>query len=445
LGFLASAAPAQQSVLESTQQSPLGAPVVVGFYRDGDNNLDAAEGPLAPAVRKVTAENPNLQVVACDTTSLNGGGLKTYNYLAQSGEISNVADSPPINMADPNNLAAFVYQTLDEGRKTGAKQTWLYFTDHGAGDAGGLFVTAPDGTTSHMTVDQLASAIERGQALYAQRHPEDAQRQITGVVFHECFELTVAVASALSRVGVHYMAASPETTITPGVPAAVAGDIARYANNPQAMAIAIVTHVLTTRYREHGLVYGPTAAYDVLDISRSNMMQIDQAEKNFNDIVLAMLPQHYTAIKSRLMADARRVPGMQRDDPTAIVPWRSDRPAIALYEEFAKDTQLPEPIREAAASAAKAIQQTVIAHGETNGAVGFGANYRGRMGAINDSAVGPTTRFPTTPLLIDPLVGQDISETANDYAWTSDRNRLEAALLLQHNATSKTATSASAS
>lgn len=48
-------------------------------------------------------------------------------------------------------------------------------------------------------------------ALHAKEHPEDAGRTIDGVVANQCLMSTMGFADALSRVGVRWLAASPET------------------------------------------------------------------------------------------------------------------------------------------------------------------------------------------------------------------------------------------
>jgi hypothetical protein len=62
-----------------------------------------------------------------------------------------------------------------------------------------------------MSMPDMAKAIADGIALHRKEHPEDANRTVDGVVANQCLMSTMGFADALSRVGVKYLAASPET------------------------------------------------------------------------------------------------------------------------------------------------------------------------------------------------------------------------------------------
>jgi len=65
-----------------------------------------------------------------------------------------------------------------------------------------------------MSIPDMAKAIADGVALHAEEHPEDAGRTVDGVVANQCLMDTMGFADALSRVGVKYLAAFPETGLT---------------------------------------------------------------------------------------------------------------------------------------------------------------------------------------------------------------------------------------
>ena len=90
------------------------------------------------------------------------------------------------------------------------------------------------------------------------------------------------------------------------------------------------------------------------------------------------------------------------------MPWRADRPAIALYDTFSQDGRLSAPVRDAAAKARDAIASTVMAHRETDGYAPFGnSDY--------SDAAGPTVHFPVNPKQVDPWAAGGISETNNAF------------------------------
>jgi len=396
--------------------------LVLGEYRVGgyhqSSSVDQAESELDQQALSVTARDPSILFYTEETTkwpmgdmTLSGAGtsMQTYTYVTRQGKVDGFQASAARDMSKRQELADFVAHTLDLAQAQNAPQVWIELTDHGAGLAGGLFTEK-----SHMSAADIAGAIADGIAEHAQRHPEDAGRRVDGVLGHMCFELTVANAALFSRVGVRYFAASPETTIAPGIPSWVALAIARNQSDPTAMARAVVAIVMAQRYTHAGVTYAPAAAFDVLDISPDKMDAVQQAETAFNLQLIGTLRQQ-SSLRRVILQDINAVPGMQRDEPTALVPWHADRPAIELYTRIAADRRLPVELRQAADTARAAVAQTILWHAEMGkNPVGFGAmGYR--------DAVGPTTNFPGTPGQIDPL-NPTISAQQNPYqviTWRS--------------------------
>jgi len=175
-------------------------------------------------------------------------------------------------MASPQNLAAFVARTLDEAQKNGAKQTWIELSHHGAGDGGGL---QADSSGEIMSIDGIAGAITRGIAMHAAAHPEDAGRNIDGLVANQCLMSSLGFADDLSHAGVKYLAASPETMLSPGTPSTVAHAIAQHTEDAGAMAAAVVKNVMHYQYGTGGDHWGPAACFDVLDLSPTKWAMLE--------------------------------------------------------------------------------------------------------------------------------------------------------------------------
>jgi hypothetical protein len=216
---------------------------------------------------------------------------------------------------------------------------------------------------------------------------------------------TVAFSSALSNAGVKYLAASPETMLAPGVPTSVAHDIAAHASDPVKMAKAIVATTMNKTYgtREDG--FAPAAAFDVIDLDPAKMKTVRDSVTAL-DSALIDAAQHRTQ-RAAIREDARAIDGMVRFPEGKSMPWRADRPAIALYDTFAQDGRLDTSVRTAAANARDAIASTVLAHRESDDFAPFNdADY--------SNAYGPTIHFPVTPKQIDSWAPQ-ISETDNDF------------------------------
>ena len=102
--------------------------------------------------------------------------------------------------------------------------------------------------------------------------------------------------------------------------------------------------------------------------------------------------------RAAIREDARAIDGMVRFLEGKQLPWRADRPAIALYETLAQDGRLPSDVR-------NAIAATVLAHRETD-------DYAPFDDADYSNAYGPTVHFPIGRNHIDPWAPQ-MSETDN--------------------------------
>ncbi|MDP9018275.1 MAG: hypothetical protein M3N19_08135, partial [Candidatus Eremiobacteraeota bacterium] len=310
------------------------------------------------------------------------------------------------NMASPDNLARFVAHTLDEAQKNGAKQTWIELSDHGAGDGGGLQANS---TGSIMSIDGMAAAIAKGVIMHAQAHPEDAGRKVDGIAANQCLMSSLGFADELSHAGVRFLAASPETMLSPGTPTAVADAIAQHIDDPGSMASTVVNTVMDYQYRAGGQSWGPAAAFDVLDLNAAKWNTVEQTVKNLNDAI-GRAPRDEA---DTLRRDAATVPGMVRfPEATPDMPWHADRPAIALYNAIAADAHLDANLRDAATQASAAVASTVLAHRESHNFAPFGD-------ACYADAAGPTTHFPINPGQVDPWA-PGVSETHNAFYKTVD-------------------------
>ncbi|MFN2449150.1 MAG: hypothetical protein ABR508_05065 [Candidatus Baltobacteraceae bacterium] len=384
--------------------------VEFGIYRDGDNNLDDSQSEVLDQAEQVSAQDRSVQFTVEDSTYNNdeaGGGLTTQRYTVQDG-----SDAPfnpnarGIDMALEKNLARFVARTLDNAQSARAKQTWIDLVDHGAGDGGGLEADSFGKTI--MTMPQMAQAIEDGVKMHAQAHPEDAGRSVDGVVANQCLMASLGFADALSHAGVKWLAASPETMVSPGVPSDVAHAIAAHTSDEHAMASAVVNDVMDYRYGIGRFSYSPAAAFDVLDVGRSTVAPVEQSVKALNDAIAADGAQ-----AARIRSDAAHVRGMARiPDATPDMPWHADRPAIAVYDSLAKDAKLDATVRTAAAKAETAVRGMVLAHGESRSFAPFG-------GTSYSDAAGPTVHFPVNSAQVDPWAPR-VSETQNRFFAETD-------------------------
>ncbi|HTV93971.1 MAG TPA: hypothetical protein VMG98_14785, partial [Verrucomicrobiae bacterium] len=358
-----------------------------GIYRDGDNNLDMSQSLAIAQALESSRTDSAVEYTVEDTTGLRvddgdvvDGRKRTDEFTIADGEVGDSRTGKARNMASESNLAAFVARTLDDAQKSGAKQAWIDLVDHGGGDGGGLETH----TGAVMSMPDMAKAVADGIAMHAKEHPEDAGRTIDGVVANQCLMSTLGFADALSRAGVKYLAASPETMLSPGVPTGVADAIAKNVEDPSAMATGIVDTVMRTRFQTpYGESFGTAAAFNVLDCSPGKIANAEAAIKTFNDAVA-----NDAADRTDIRRDVASVDGMVRfEDATPDMPWHADRPAIALYSAIASDARLPAQLRADARSAAQATRALVMAHKESRSFGPFdGSSYA--------DAAGPTVHAP---------------------------------------------------
>ena len=184
------------------------------------------------------------------------------------------------------------------------------------------------------------------------------------------------------------------------------------------MARDVVDTVMHTKFHVDGENFGPAAAFDVLDLDPTKMNDAVAAIKTLNDAIAA--PSNDVATKHALREDVKSVEGMVRfPEATPDMPWHADRPAIAVYNAIAGDGRLPDAVRADARTAATAIENLILAHGESRDFGPFGSNYR--------DAVGPTIHEPVTGRQIDPWAPA-ISETHNRFFDETDAAAAERVL-----------------
>ncbi len=393
--------------MESVRQ-PAQRIVEFGIYRDGDNNLDESQGVTLRQALQTSVKDSRVEYTVEDTTSVGTGRLRTDSFTIADGGVGQAQIDAPHDMASEKNLAQFVAHVLDNAQASGVSQTWIELTDHGAGDGGGL---EADSAHQIMPMPKIAQAIADGMKIHAQEHPEDAGRKVDGVVANQCLMASLGFADALSHVGVKFLAASPETMVSPGVPSDVADAVAKHPGDARAMGNAIVNDVMRQKYGAGGETWGPAAAFDVLDLDGSKMRGIEDSVKNLNDEIAAR-KTHKSEIAA-IRADAKAVRGMVRfPDATAAMPWHADRPAIALYDTLASDGRLDASLRQAARDASTAVKSIVVAHKESGSFEPFG-------GSGYKDAAGPTVHFPVNAAQVDPWAPK-VSETNNRFFDETD-------------------------
>ena len=393
--------------MDVTPVSPAAAnPVVFGVYRDGDNNLDAEQKRNVTDFIKTTAGNPHLKVIAEDTTAeprspFGEGDLRTESSVIQGGTQHVVRVTRPEDMSDRTTLAAFVQRTLEAKRTDPAfahAGVWLDLVDHGGGDGGGLQSETSGG---FMSIEDIGGAIADGRAAFLRAHPR-ADGSIDGVVANQCLMATLGFCDVLSRAGVRFLAASPETMLAPGVPSAAVADALTRGEDWQTN---IVNATMRQRYGPAGDSYHPAAAFDVFDLAPKKIARAREALLAFDDAA-AKLPRSSDAVRA-LKADIRSVRGMVRFDHHADMPWHADRPAEAMYHAVAGDEHLPAALRAAASDAAAAVRDLVLAHRESANFAPFNASYA--------DAAGPTVHAPLSRRSFDSWADQGVSETHNAF------------------------------
>jgi hypothetical protein len=381
-------------------------PVVFGVYRDGDNNLDAEQARNITDFIKTTARNPELKVIAENTTALprspfGDGDLRTESSVIQGGAQHVVRVTRPEDMSDRTTLAAFVQRSLEAKSADPAfahADVWVDLVDHGGGDGGGL---QSDTSGGFMSIKDIGGAIADGKAAFRRAHP-GGDDSVTGVVANQCLMATLGFADVLSRSGVRYLAASPETMLAPGVPSAAVADALTRGGD---WATNVVNATMRQRYGPAGDAYHPAAAFDVFDLEPRKVERARQAVLAFDDAA-AKLPRGSDAVHS-LKADVRSVRGMVRFDHSADMPWHADRPAEAMYDAIATDRQLPASLRSAAGEAAAAVRALVLAHKESSSFGPFNASYT--------DAAGPTVHAPLSRRSFDSWAEKGVSETHNSF------------------------------
>src|SRR6185437_6694978 len=267
-----------ESIKSSSQRT-----LEFGIYRDGDNNLDESQGVTLRQALQTSAKDSRIEYTVQYTTSAGTGKLRTDSFTIADGGVDRASVGKPHDMASENNLARFVADTLDNAERSGAQQTWVELTDHGAGDGGGL---EADSAHAIMPMPKIAQAIAGGVKLHAQEHPEDADRKVDGVVANQCLMASLGFADELSHAGVKYLAASPETMVSPGVPSNVADAIANH-TDARGMAKGIVSDVMRQKYGAGWQTWNPAAAFDVLDLDAAKMQCVETTVKTLNDDIAA--------------------------------------------------------------------------------------------------------------------------------------------------------------
>jgi hypothetical protein len=381
-------------------------PVVFGVYRDGDNNLDAEQARNVTDFIATTARNPELKVIAENTTALprapfGAGDLRTEVSVIQGGAQHVMRVTRPEDMSNRTTLAGFVKRTLEAKAADPAfarADVWLDLVDHGGGDGGGL---QADESGGFMSIEDIGGAIADGRTAFRRAHP-NADDSVSGVVANQCLMASLGFVDVLSRSGVRYLAASPETMLAPGVPsAAVADALTRGGDWPK----NVVNATMRQRYGPSGDAYHPAAAFDVFDLAPAKVARAREAVRAFDDAAAA-LPRGSDDIRE-LKADVRGVRGMVRFDHSADMPWHADRPAEAMYDAIAGDDHLPLSVRTAASSAAAAVRDLVLAHAESADFGPFNASY-------NDAA-GPTVHAPLSRRGYDAWADRGVTETHNGF------------------------------
>jgi len=166
--------------------------------------------------------------------------------------------------------------------------------------------------------------------------------------------------------------------------------------------------------------FGPAAAFDVLDLDPAKIRNAEESIKRLNDDVAGAAADRDAL--SAIRQDVRAIDGMARfPQATGDMPWRADRPAIAVYDAIASDGRLTSPLRSDAAAARDAVNDLVLAHRESDEFEPFG-------GADYSDAAGPTVHLPTTRRQIDPWAAAGVVETDNDFYKNVDESKMTRAL-----------------
>ena len=194
--------------------------------------------------------------------------------------------------------------------------------------------------------------------------------------------------------------------LAPGVPSGVAHDIASHLGNPVAMAKAVTDTTMDETYGPRDGGFAPAAAFDVIDLDQKKTAAVASSIKSL-DALLTSAAADRTQ-RTAIREDARGIDGMVRFPEGDKMPWRADRPAIALYQTFSEDARLSPQVRAAALHAENTIADTVLAHRESIDFAPFDdADY--------SNAYGPTVHFPVARNQVDTWAKNGISETDNAF------------------------------
>jgi len=152
----------------------------------------------------------------------------------------------------------------------------------------------------------------------------------------------------------------------------------------------------------------------VIDLDPAKTAAVQTAVRQLNSELTAAAADKST--RAAIREDAKSIDGMVRFPDSQTLPWRADRPAVALYQTLSEDTRLGQSVRAAALAARNAVADTVLAHRETSDFAPFNdADY--------SDAFGPTVHFPITPKQIDTWA-PEISETDNAFYKSVGGNEL---------------------
>ncbi len=193
--------------------------------------------------------------------------------------------------------------------------------------------------------------------------------------------------------------------LAPGVPTVVAHVIAQNINAPDKMAKDVVDTTMDMNYGTRHDDFAPAAAFDVIDLDPKKTAAVQSAVANLNAALVNEASEK--AGRAAIREDAKAIDGMVRFPEGKTLPWRADRPAIALYDTFSQDGRLSAQVRDAAAKARDTIASTVMAHRESDDFAPFDDSDYSNAG-------GPTVHFPVSPKQVDTWAPQ-ISETDNAF------------------------------
>ena len=172
------------------------------------------------------------------------------------------------------------------------------------------------------------------------------------------------------------------------------------------MAKGVTNTTMDKTYGPRNGGFAPAAAFDVIDLDPKKTAAVASAIKALDATLTTAAADR--SQRSAIREDARGIDGMVRFREGDTMPWRADRPAIALYQTFSEDGRLSANVRAAALHAENAVADTVLAHRESNDFAPFNdADY--------SNAYGPTVHFPVARNQIDTWAKNGISETDNAF------------------------------